>query len=192
MPDPDRSPTLHLPGDPDPRALKERMIRVDHAGEYGAARIYRGQLAVLGDNHPQSAVIRHMEAQEKRHLETFDRLIRTRRVRPTALSPVWHVAGYALGAATALLGPKAAMACTAAVEEAIDDHYARQVAALDGGDPDLADPELAAAIAEFRRDEIAHRDTAIAHGAEQTPGYALMRGAIKAGCRAAIWLSERL
>ena len=200
MPDPDPDPDLgtntdpsrssikpRLPGDPDAETIKARMARVDHAGEYGAARIYRGQLDVLGDNHPEAAVIRHMEAGEQRHLDIFNALLQRRRVRPTVLAPVWHVAGYALGAATALMGPKAAMACTAAVEEAIDEHYASQIAAL--GD---TDPELARIIAECRQDEIAHRDTAIAHGAESAPGYVLMRGVMKTGCRAAIWLSERL
>lgn len=186
--DPDRSPAKpRLPGDLAPDTVAARMIRVDHAGEYGAARIYRGQLDMLGGSHPESAVIRDMEAGEQRHLDTFSRLMRSRRVRPTALAPVWHVAGYALGAATALMGPKAAMACTAAVEEAIDEHYAAQVSALGN-----TDPELAGIIAEFRQDEIAHRDTAIAHGAQSAPGYALMRGVLKTGCRAAIWLSERI
>ena len=125
------------------------MIRVDHAGEYGAVRIYEGQLAVLG-NKPAGDTIRRMAAEEQRHLETFDRLINERRVRPTALEPVWRVAGFALGAATALMGEKAAMACTAAVEEVIDEHYARQIEKLD------TDPELKATVADFRADEIAH------------------------------------
>lgn len=176
-----------LPGDLDRQTLIARLVRVDHAGEYGAARIYRGQLDVLGDKHPLSKTIRHMERQEKRHLETFDELILKRRVRPTALAPLWHVAGYALGAATAFMGEKAAMACTAAVEEAIDEHYARQIAALGENEA-----ELSATIADCRRDEIAHRDAAIAHGAEDAPGYRVLSAAIKAGCRAAIWLSERL
>lgn len=176
-----------LPGDLPPRALVERMIRVDHAGEYGAARIYRGQLDVLGDRHPMTATIRHMEDQEQRHLETFDKLILDRNVRPTALAPLWHVAGYALGAATALMGPKAAMACTAAVEDAIDEHYATQIEEL-GED----EAELKATITEFRADEAEHRTTALEHGAEETPGYGLMSAGIKAGCRVAIWLSERV
>src|SRR5215472_1865051 len=131
----------------------EAMIRVDHAGEYGAVRIYQGQLAVLKRRKGAAAsvdTIRHMAEQEQRHLKAFDRLVNERRVRPTALEPVWRVAGFALGAATALMGEKAAFACTAAVEEAIDEHYARQVEQLDG------DPELKRTIAEFRADEIAH------------------------------------
>jgi ubiquinone biosynthesis monooxygenase Coq7 len=166
----------------------EAMIRVDHAGEYGAVRIYEGQLAVLGARKSASAeAIRHMAEQEQRHLKAFDALINARRVRPTALEPVWRAAGFALGAATALMGEKAAMACTAAVEEVIDDHYAAQVAKL--GD---ADPELKATVEEFRADEIAHRDTALAHGAEQAPGYRLLSEAIKVGCRVAIRLSAKI
>jgi 3-demethoxyubiquinol 3-hydroxylase len=174
-----------LPGDLEAKEEIARMIRVDHAGEYGARRIYDGQLAVLGTS-PVSPAIRHMAEQEKRHLERFDRLLIERRVRPTVLSPLWHVAGFALGAASALLGERAAMACTVAVEEAIDTHYAEQIEQL--GD---SDPELKSAIAEFRADEIAHRDTGIAHGAEEAPGYPVVAGLIKAGARAAIWLSTR-
>ncbi len=164
----------------------EAMIRVDHAGEYGAVRIYEGQLAVLG-NSPAVASIRRMAAEEQRHLETFDKLIVERRVRPTALEPVWRVAGFALGAATALMGEKAAMACTAAVEEVIDEHYAGQIEKL--GD---SDRELKSTVADFRADEIAHRDEAIAQGAEFAPAYRFLSETIKAGCRIAIALSTRI
>jgi len=164
----------------------EAMIRVDHAGEYGAVRIYQGQLAVLKHGAAADA-IRHMAGQEERHLATFDRLVNERKVRPTALEPVWRVAGFALGAATALMGEKAAFACTAAVEEVIDEHYAGQIAAL--GDKDDA---LKATVADFRADEAAHRATALEHGAEQAPGYRLLSEAIKAGCRVAIKLSEKI
>jgi ubiquinone biosynthesis monooxygenase Coq7 len=164
------------------------MIRVDHAGEYGAVRIYEGQLAVLAARGSASVeTIRHMAAQEQRHLKTFDALVNARRVRPTALEPVWRVAGFALGAATALMGEKAAMACTAAVEEVIDQHYASQVAQLEG-----RDEELKKTVEDFRADEIAHRNEALAHGAEDAPGYKMLSEAIKAGCRLAIRLSERL
>lgn len=180
-------PPLPLPGD---RPLKDavaRMIRVDHAGEFGAARIYAGQLAILGNRHRLSPVIRHMAEQEQRHLDTFDKLVVERQVRPTALQPFWHVAGYALGAATALMGERALMACTAAVEEVIDDHYEEQRQEL--GD---AEPELARTIADFQAEEAEHRDIALDHGAEQTPGYGLMSGVIKAGCKLAIALSKRV
>ena len=118
-----------LPGDLSPEALVRRMIRVDHAGEDGAVRIYEGQLAVLGDS-PTAEAVREMAAQERAHLETFERLMVERRVRPTVLSPLWHVAGFALGAGTALMGARAAMACTVAVEEVIEAHYAKQAESL--------------------------------------------------------------
>jgi ubiquinone biosynthesis monooxygenase Coq7 len=164
------------------------MIRVDHAGEFGAVQIYRGQLAILGHT-AAGKTIRHMEQQEQAHLKKFDELVAEHGVRPTVLSPVWHVAGFALGAATALMGEKAAMACTAAVEEVIDEHYAAQVAALENDGE--AQAPLRETIEAFRADEVAHRDTALAHGAEQTPGYGVLSGVIKAGCRLAIRLSER-
>ena len=175
-----------LPGDPDRDTLLARMIRVDQAGEYGAARIYDGQLAVLAGSRAAAAIGR-MRDREQRHLEAFDRLLVARRVRPTLLSPLWHVAGFALGAGTALMGVRAAMACTVAVEEVIDEHYAQQSAQL--GDDEA---EFKAVIEEFRADEQAHRDTALAYGAVRAPGYRLLLAAVKAGSRAAIWLSTRL
>lgn len=162
------------------------MVRVDHAGEYGATRIYAGQLAILGRG-AEGDELRHMLAQEERHLETFETLIADRAVRPTALLPVWHLAGFVLGAATAALGARAAMACTVAVEEAIDSHYAGQIATL--GD---AEPALSATIERFREEECEHRDIALANEAERAPGYRLLRAAIKAGCGVAIALSERI
>ena len=178
--------THRLPGDPSRAEDVARMIRVDHAGEYGAARIYEGQLAVLGRS-ASTPVIRRMAEQEQRHLAAFEKLVSSRRVRPTALSPLWHAAGFALGAATALLGERAAMACTVAVEEVIDEHYRRQSEAL--GE---AEPELKAAIDEFRRDELEHRDVALAHGAEDAPAYTALTTAIKSCSRLAIWLSTRI
>ncbi len=175
-----------LPGDLTREQLIARIIRVDHAGEYGARRIYEGQLAVLGQT-PSGPVIAEMHEQETRHLEAFETLVADRRVRPTALQPVWHVAGFALGAATALLGEKAAMACTVAVEEVIEEHYARQIERL-GED----EAELRAALEEFRADELEHRDTGLAHGAGEAPGYEALSAAIKTGSRLAIWLSERV
>ena len=165
---------------------KATMLRVDQAGEFGATRIYAGQLAVLGDRHPCSAEIRHMAAQEQDHLLRFNALLAERGVRPTALQPFWHVAGFALGAATALIGPEAAMACTAAIETEIDLHYTQQLDALGDDDPDLRET-----IREFRDDERDHHDKAIAAGAERAPAYPLLSAAIRLGCRAAIRLSER-
>ncbi|KWV91373.1 demethoxyubiquinone hydroxylase family protein [Erythrobacter sp. YT30] len=166
-----------------------RMIRVDQAGEFGATKIYEGQLAVMGDRGPHSAEIRHMAEQEEGHRARFDAFMAERRVRPTALQPFWSAAGYALGAGTALLGPEAAMACTAAVEEEIDKHYSEQ---LDRLMETNSDPELAEMIEEFREDEREHRDAALANGAEQAPAYPLLSGAIKLGCRIAIKVSERV
>jgi 3-demethoxyubiquinol 3-hydroxylase len=178
--------TGRLPGDRTGRADVERMIRVDHAGEYGAARIYAGQLAVLGHG-AAGETLRHMQGQEQRHLDVFNALIAERRVRPTALMPLWHLAGFALGAATAVLGEKAAMACTVAVEEAIDSHYASQIDALDE-----AEAPLRGTIEAFRAEEREHRDIGLARGAEQAPGYQLLSAAIRTGCRLAIAASERL
>lgn len=174
-----------LPGDLPPRDELHRMLRVDLAGEYGAARIYAGQLAVLGRS-PAAPVLRHMAAQEQRHLDQITEMAAERRVRPTVLQPLWHVAGFALGAASALLGEKAAMACTVAVEEVIDEHYRRQADRL--GD---SEPTVRASIEAFRRDELEHRDTALQHGAAEAPAQMLLTGLVKAGSRAAIWLSER-
>lgn len=175
-----------LPGDPTAREVVERTIRVDHAGEYGAKRIYEGQLAVLGRTK-YGPLIEHMKAQEQVHLDTFSRLISERRVRPTALLPFWHVAGFALGAASALLGHRGAMACTVAVEEAIDEHYRAQEDTL--GDDEA---ELRTDIARFRAEELEHRDTGLENEAEQAPAYRLLSAAIKTGCKIAIKISERV
>jgi ubiquinone biosynthesis monooxygenase Coq7 len=176
----------YLPGDPVPETEVGRMIRVDHAGEYGAVRIYAGQLAVVGRGLARDEIAR-MAVQEERHLAAFDALVRARRVRPTVLQPLWHVAGFALGAATALLGERAAMACTVAVEEVIDEHYGGQLERL--GE---TEPAFAATIEEFRADELRHRDVAIEHGATETLGYEVISAIVTTGSRLAIWLSERL
>ena len=175
-----------LPGDPSREDDVARMIRVDHAGEYGASRIYTGQLAVLR-RREVAPVLREMQEQERQHLDRFADLIVSRRVRPTAMLPLWHLAGFALGAATAALGERSAMACTVAVEEAIDAHYADQIAALDD-----SEAELRTTLSRFREDELQHRDIALQHGAEQAPGYRLLSAVIKAGCKVAIRISERI
>ena len=163
------------------------MLRVNQAGEYGATRIYAGQLAVLPRNSPAAHQISRMATQEQRHLDRFNALMAERRVRPTVLQPLWDVAGFALGAATALLSEHAAMACTEAVETEIDLHYSEQLDQL--GE---SDPEFAADIADFRAEELEHRDTARAHGAAQAVGYPVLTAAIRAGCRVAIALSKRI
>ena len=164
-----------------------RMIRVDQAGEFGATRIYAGQLAVMGDRGPDSAEIAGMAEQEAGHRAQFDALMARRGVRPTALQPFWDRAGFALGAVTALIGPEAAMACTVAVEEVIDEHYASQSDQLGDDEQDLRNK-----IEKFRSDEQHHRDLGLEHGAESAPAYPVLKGAIKAGSRLAIWLSSRV
>ena len=170
----------------------EAMLRVDHAGEHGAVAIYRGQRAVFGalpHKARMAALLEEMEEGEQHHLAEFDRLLTERRVRPTALGPLWQAAGWTLGAATALMGERAAMACTSAVESVIEGHYADQADALDAAGEA---PDLARTFRAFREDEIGHHDTAIAEGAEDAPGYGLMRRVIRAGCLAAIKITEKV
>lgn len=169
------------------KANRAAMLRVDQAGEYGATRIYAGQMAVMGNRRPMARSIAHMAAQEERHRAHFDAMMAERGVRPTLLQPLWKVAGFALGAFTAALGPEAAMACTAAIETEIDRHYAEQLDELGTKDPELSD-----AIRDFQAEEVDHRDTALAQGAEDAPAYPLLSGAIRLGCRAAIALSKRI
>lgn len=179
-----------FPGEGASARQTEEMIRVDHAGEYGAVQIYRGQLAVF-KRSPATAhaarLIAEMEAGEQKHLDTFDRLIAERAVRPTLLAPVWRVAGFGLGAITALMGERAAHACTEAVEDVIEAHYAKQSAAL--GE---RDPELKSVVDQFQADETAHKQTAIDQGAREAPGYPVLSGLIKFGCRTAIAISEKI
>jgi 3-demethoxyubiquinol 3-hydroxylase len=175
-----------LPGDYNEDEQVARMLRVNHAGEYGAKRIYAGQLSVLGKS-ASATILKEMAAQEQEHLDVFSDLLVKRRVRPTAFLPLWHAAAYALGLGTALLGEKAAMACTVAVESVIDEHYARQETALGA-----REPELKTVIQQFRTDEKAHHDTALEHGAEQSPFYHILRNVVVYQTKLAIWLSTRL
>lgn len=177
-----------LPGDREKTPRMARMIRVDHAGEYGAKRIYEGQLAVLRGRSPNTKVIEEMKEQEVKHLQAFETLVRQERVRPTALLPLWHVGGFFLGAATAALGEKAAMACTVAVETVIDKHYQKQEAAL--GAPENA--AMKQMVAQFRAEEMEHHDTGLEYGAEDAPAYPLLRAAVEGITRSAIWLSSRI
>ncbi len=178
----------HVPG---PRAKRVReMLRVDHAGEYGAVQIYRGQRAVfqhLPHKQKTTDLLEEMEAGEQRHLDTFDRLLLERGIRPTLLAPIWNTAGFALGAGTALLGEKTAMACTEAVEEVIEQHYAEQADQLR-----ITEPALADMVLEFRDDELEHKDTAEAQGARDAFGHGALKTVIQAGCRIAIRLSEKI
>ncbi len=177
-----------LPGDLTKAQLIDRILRVDHAGEFGAQRIYAGQLAVLRNPRARAEVIR-MAEQENAHYQEFERLVSRRRARPTLLHPVWSMAGWLLGAGTAMLGSRGAMACTVAVEAAIVDHYQRQIDALEAypEERDLRDT-----LQTFRDEEQDHHDTGLAHDAEQAPFYELLTGLIERGSRVAIWLSERI
>lgn len=176
---------MPLPGDQAKRDFA-RALRVNHAGEYGAQRIYAGQLSVLGDTD-LGDILRHMAAQEDVHLETFEKMLPRERVRPTVLMPIWHVLGYALGAGTARLGRTAAMACTVAVEEVIVEHYAAQIEKLAESRLDIA-----RVLQKFKDEEDEHREIGIDHDAELTPHYMLLRAAIRAASKTAIWLSERV
>ena len=180
-----------LPGTQTPHGTDiDAMIRVDHAGEFGALRIYAGQLAVLARKPGAGGdvqAIRHMAAQEQKHFDAFETMVKERGVRPTALEPVWRAAGFALGAATALIGTKAAMACTVAVEDVIDEHYSGQIERLGANEPELKNT-----IQKFHAEECAHRDEALERGARQAPAYPLLSAAIRLSCRMAIALSERL
>jgi ubiquinone biosynthesis monooxygenase Coq7 len=170
---------------------REEMLRVDHAGEFGAVNIYRGQLAVFERQHGKERIVgqlREMAGQEQEHLDAFDQMLVAGSIRPTALSPVWNAAGFALGVGTALLGEKAAHACTEAVETVIEEHYGDQVTEL----TEAGEPELAARMAKFQEEEVAHKDLAAAEGAAQAPAYPLLSAAIRAGCRLAIRLSEKI
>src|SRR5262245_59857696 len=172
-------------------ARKHEMLRVDHAGEYGAVAIYRGQLAVFGRQTGReriTAQLTEMAGQEQAHLDAFDKLLASGHVRPTAMSPIWNAAGFALGAATALLGEKAAHACTEAVESVIEEHYGDQVAELEAA----GEKDLAARLSKFRDDEIAHKELAAAEGAAQAPAYPVLSALIIAGCRLAIRISEKV
>lgn len=182
-----------VPPRPGPHARRTRLaeiLRVDHAGELGAVHIYRGQRAVIDaarGKQRTAAQLAEMEGHETEHLARFNALLNERQVRPTLLAPVWRAAGFAIGAGTALLGEKAAHACTEAVETVIEEHYAGQIAELQA-----RDPTLAAELSKFRDEELAHRDIAVSEGARDAPGYGLLSAVIRAGCRAAIKISEKV
>jgi len=169
------------------QSILEEIIRVDHAGEFGATRIYDGQIAVFGTKSKIGKTIKHMADQEQEHIETFEKLILNHRVRPTALLPVWNVAGYFLGVATAMMGEKAAMACTVAVEKVIGEHYHKQLSLLKEDHK-----KLKATIKKFAQDELEHHDIGIAHDAEKTPGYTILTKFIEMGCKTAIAVSKKI
>ena len=169
------------------KTILDEIIRVDHAGEYGATRIYDGQIAVFGKDSKIGKTIQHMADQEQEHIEKFNELLIEKRVRPTALLPVWNIAGFALGAGTALMGEKAAMACTVAVEKVIGEHYREQQDLLEDDEK-----ELKKTIAKFEKDELEHHDIGLEHDAENAPGYKVMTKVIEIGCKTAIAISKKI
>ena len=169
------------------KTILNEIIRVDHAGEYGATRIYDGQIAVFGKDSKIGKTIQHMADQEQEHIEKFNELLIEKRVRPTALLPLWNIAGFALGAGTALMGEKAAMACTVAVEKVIGEHYREQQNLLEDDEK-----ELKKTIAKFEKDELEHHDIGLEHDAENAPGYKVMTKVIEIGCKAAIAISKKI
>jgi len=169
------------------KQLLDEIIRVDHAGEYGATKIYAGQLAIFGEKSKIGKIIKYMADQEQKHIDTFNKLIIKKRVRPTALMPLWNFTGFVLGATTALLGKKAAMACTVAVEDVIGKHYEKQAKELGN-----KEPVLKKILLEFRNDELEHHDIGLEYEAEKTIGYNILTKIIKTGCRTAIEISKRI
>ena len=187
---PERPARLPHPGRGASRRRRAEILRVDHAGEYAAVQIYRAQRAVFEGRPGRETIaadMGEMQGQEAVHLARFEALLNAERVRPTVMTPVWRLAALGLGAGTALLGEKAAHACTEAVESVIEEHYADQIAELAD-----RDPALAAELTKFRDEELAHHDHAVDHGSREAPGYRLLSAVIRTGCRAAIRLSERL
>ena len=169
------------------RQTLEEIIRVDHAGEFGATRIYEGQIAIFGKNTKIGKTIQHMADQEQEHIKKFEELIVSERVRPTALMPLWNMAGYFLGAGTAIMGEKAAMACTVAVEKVIGEHYNEQLELLKEDQK-----KLKSTIKKFAADELEHHDIGIAHDAKNVPGYKILTKAIEIGCKTAIAISKKI
>ena len=169
------------------KSILDQIIRVDHAGEYGATRIYDGQIAIFGKDSKIGKTIQHMADQEQEHIDKFNELLVEKRVRPTALLPLWNIAGFALGAGTALMGEKSAMACTVAVEKVIGEHYREQQDLLEDDEK-----ELKKTIAKFEKDELEHHDIGLEHDAESAPGYKVMTKVIEIGCKAAIAISKKI
>ena len=169
------------------RNILDEIIRVDHAGEYGATRIYDGQIAIFGQDSNIGKTIQHMADQEQEHIEKFNELLVEKRVRPTALLPLWNVAGFALGAGTALMGEKAAMACTVAVEKVIGEHYRDQQDLLEEDEKDLKKT-----IAKFEKDELEHHNIGLKHDAKYAPGYKIITKVIEIGCKTAIAISKKI
>ena len=172
------------------RRILEEIIRVDHAGERGAIKIYEGQLLALKTIKQDEVLknkIEEMKEHEKEHLEYFEKEIQKRKIKPTYLLPLWDVMGVTLGFGTALLGKKAAMLCTASVEEVIEDHYQNQLKKLGNDEKDLKEK-----IAKFRSDEINHKNIAYEEGATNKGFYSIMDKAIRTASKIAITISEKI
>ena len=172
------------------KKILEEIIRVDHAGERGAIKIYEGQLLALKTLKQDEILkdkIEKMKDHEKEHLEYFEKEIQKRNIKPTYLLPLWDLMGVTLGFGTALLGKKATMLCTASVEEVIEDHYSNQLKKL-GKD----ESELKTNIEKFRGDEIEHKNIAYETGASNKGLYSIMDKVIKTGSRIAITISEKI
>ncbi len=168
----------------------EEFIRVDHAGERGAIKIYEGQLLALNTlvkNESLKKIIEEMKIHEKEHLEYFEKEIIKRNIKPTKLLPVWDLLGIGLGFSSTILGKKATMLCTASVEEVIDEHYQNQINQLQSDEKDLKNK-----IIKFRNDEINHKDIAYKHGAEKNGFYSILDKIIKTGSKIAINISEKI
>jgi ubiquinone biosynthesis monooxygenase Coq7 len=168
----------------------EEFIRVDHAGERGAVKIYEGQLLALNTlvkDEKLKKTIEEMKVHEKEHCEFFEKEIKKRNIKPTKLLPLWDLLGVTLGFGSTLLGKKAAMLCTASVEEVIDKHYQNQIDQLD-----KSEMELKNRIIKFREDELHHKDIAYEKGATKKGCYSILDKVIKTGSKIAINISEKI
>jgi ubiquinone biosynthesis monooxygenase Coq7 len=174
--------------DPTQQEKFHQAIRVNHAGEYGAKQIYKGQIAAfrLKKQNDIISLIQHMKEQEDAHFNYFDKEIIRQKIRPTLMQPIWQVAGFALGAITALMGKKAAMACTVAVEEVIDKHYQEQIKNLE------ANKDLQEKIEQFRQEELEHRDIGLENDAENLKIYKPLSFLIKNASKLAIAISTKI
>ena len=170
--------------------ILEEIIRVDHAGERGAIKIYEGQLLALStiiQDKNLKKIIEEMKEHEKEHLEYFEKEIQKRNMKPTYLLPVWDLMGISLGFGSALLGKKATLLCTASVEEVIEDHYENQLGKIGEDEKDLKTK-----IEKFKGDEVNHKNTAYESGASRTGIYSIMDKIIRTGSKIAITISEKI
>ena len=171
------------------KKLLEQFIRVDHAGERGAIKIYEGQLLALKTfmkNDKLKNQIEEMKKHEKEHAEFFDKEIKKRNIKPTKFLPLWDLLGVGLGFGSTILGTKAAMLCTASVEEVIDEHYQNQINRIEDDEK-----ELKKKIVKFREDELHHKDIAYDNGATKEGFYSILDKVIKTSSRIAITISEK-